>query len=263
MKKVYWLALWWWSARWFVHIWVLKYLEEKDVEIWEIAWTSMWAIIWALFAIWKKSFEIQKIANSLNLFFLVDFDFNSWFIKWDLIVDKLKSYFWDILIEDLPIKLSIIATNLDTWEKEVFKKWKLVDAIRASISLPWIFKPHKIWKINYIDWWVVCNLPIDEIELENKIWVSALKIIKWPIKFKKRFLWFEINKSFLNINYNIMYRAFMNMMLLNEKYSIDNSTWNKQILNFEFWDLSITSFSEVDKFVEIWYLWAKKDLKFV
>lgn len=122
MKKVYWLALWWWSARWFVHIWVLKYLEEKDVEIWEIVWTSMWAIIWALFAIWKKSFKIQKIANSLNLFFLVDFDFNSWFIKWDLIVDKLKSYFWDILIEDLPIKLSIIATNLDTWEKEVFKK---------------------------------------------------------------------------------------------------------------------------------------------
>lgn len=60
-----------------------------------------------------------------------------------------------------------------------------------------------------------------------------------------------------------MYRAFMNMMLLNEKYSIDNSTWNKQILNFEFWDLNITSFSEVDKFVEIWYLWAKKDLKFV
>lgn len=28
----YWLALWWGSARWIAHIWVLKYLKEKKYK---------------------------------------------------------------------------------------------------------------------------------------------------------------------------------------------------------------------------------------
>ena len=36
-KTNYGLALWWGSARWFVHIWVIKYLEEKNIKITEIS----------------------------------------------------------------------------------------------------------------------------------------------------------------------------------------------------------------------------------
>ena len=66
-KTNYGLALWWGSARWFVHIWVIKYLEEKDIKITEISWTSMWAIVWAFLAFWKNSSEMLEIAKEFQI----------------------------------------------------------------------------------------------------------------------------------------------------------------------------------------------------
>jgi NTE family protein len=42
---------------------------------------------------------------------------------------------------DANIPLKIIATNIDTGEKVVFTEGYIVDAIRASISIPGIFAP--------------------------------------------------------------------------------------------------------------------------
>ena len=260
-KTNYGLALWWGSARWFVHIWVIKYLEEKNIKITEISWTSMWAIVWAFLAFWKNSSEMLEIAKELKILKLVDLDFKFWFVKWNKVVKKLRTYFWDTKIEDLKIKLKIVATDLWTWERKVFESWDLVDAIRASISLPGVFKPYKIWDNFFIDWWVVCNLPIDELTVRNKIWASAINAPVWPLNSKKKFLWFEVNKSFFNLNYQILYRAVVGMMIQNEKISIEKATWNKQILNFDFWELWFTNFSEAAKFAEIWYDEAKKSLK--
>ena len=138
-KTNYGLALWWGSARWFVHIWVIKYLEEKDIKITEISWTSMWAIVWAFLAFWKNSSEMLEIAKELKILKLVDLDFKFWFVKWNKVVKKLRTYFWDTKIEDLKIKLKIVATDLWTWERKVFESWDLVDAISASISVPGVF----------------------------------------------------------------------------------------------------------------------------
>lgn len=262
MKKIYWLALWWGSARWLVHIWVIKYLEEKNIKIWEIAWTSMWALVWALYSIWKKSDDLISIAKDLDYMKLIDFDLRYGFIKWEKIRKKIELYFWDMNIEELPIKMKIIATNIETWEIKIFEKWNLVDALRASISIPWVFKPYKIWNEFFIDWLVVKNLPVDEISLKNKIWVSASKLPIWPLSSKREFLWIQFKKWFLNLNYQIIQRTIINMMIQNEKMSISKSSWNVQILDFDFWNLDFLSFWEVDKFVEIWYNTAKKNLKF-
>ena len=79
---MYSLALWWWSARWLVHIWVLKYLQENEIKIKEVAWTSMWAIIAAFIAIWKDWNYIRDFAQNINYFKLVDFDLSLWVLKW-------------------------------------------------------------------------------------------------------------------------------------------------------------------------------------
>lgn len=56
---------------------------------------------------------------------------------------------------------------LKTWEKIIFKSWKLIDALRASISLPGIFKPYEIDHIKYIDWWLKSNLPVLELGIKK------------------------------------------------------------------------------------------------
>lgn len=253
-KKIYWLALWWWAAKSYAQIWVIKYLEENSIEIWEIAWTSMWALIWAFYAMWKRFEDLEKITKEVKYSKMIDLDLKKWILKWDKAKKVLEKYFWDLRIEELPIKLKIIAFNIENWQKKVFESWKIVDAIRASISIPWLLKPHRVWEELFIDWWAISNLPIDELSLYNKIWVSAMKLPIWELENTK--------KWFFNINYQIFYRAITFMMNENEKVSIERATWNKQVLKFDFWNLDSWSFKEVDELIKIWYETAKKNLKF-
>ncbi|ATU05228.1 hypothetical protein BKN14_02100 [Candidatus Gracilibacteria bacterium HOT-871] len=262
MKKKYGLALGGGSARGFVHIGVLKYLEEKNIEIGEITGTSMGALIGALCAMGKNSKEIKKIAKEINYMKLFDFDFIYGSVKGDKVKKKIKYYFGDLKIEELKIKLKIIATNLETGEKKVFESGSIVDALRASISIPGVFKPYKIGKDVYVDGLVVDNLPIDELSLENKIGVSAIKLPSGPLSTKRKVLGIQLPKFFLNLNYQILYRTIVNLMYQNEAKSIEIASGNKQVLHFDFGKLEFFNFSKVDKFVEIGYETAKKNLKF-
>ena len=84
------MALWWWAAKWFMHIWVYKYLQENNINISEISGTSMWAIIASLIAIWKNYQEITDIAKDISYYKMIDFDLNYWLIKWEKIYKKLE-----------------------------------------------------------------------------------------------------------------------------------------------------------------------------
>ena len=255
------LAFGWGATRGFIHIGVLKYLEEENVEIVELSGTSMWAIVASLSAVWKKSKEIEEITKSINFLKLVDFDLSYGVMKWKKVLKKLEELFWETKIEDLKIPLKIIATNIETWEREVFEEWKITEALRASISLPWIFVPHKIWESYYVDGWVVNNLPTDVLVGENIVWVSALKDIKWQLRFRKKFLWFEMKAGFFDYNYQVLHRAILLMMKQNENKSIKDIKWKWTIIRPDFWNLDYRHYDKVNEFVEIWYKEAKKKLK--
>ena len=253
MNKQYSLALWGWAARGFIHIGVLQYLEEHNIEINEISGTSMWAIIWALYAIWKKPEEITQIAKDVNYLKLIDIDLKHWFLKWDKVQKLLDNIFWDIQIEELKIKLHIVATCLETWNREVFTSGKLSDAVRASLSLPGIFKPKQIWEFSYIDGWMTTNLPIDVLEWKNIIAVSAIKKVLWELSTKRAFLWMNINKWFLNLNYQILNRSFLIMMQQNEDRSLEKVKWDFIFILPDFWKLDYYNFKDIDAFTLLWY----------
>lgn len=261
MDKKISLALWWWASRWFIHIGVLKYLEENDYKIIEISGTSMWAIIASLVALWKNWEEIKSLAETLDYKKLIDVDLSFWLIKWKKIEKKLYEIFWDIKIEDLKIPLKIVATNINSWEKEVFSKWLITDALRASISLPWIFKPHKIWKNHYVDGGVCNNLPVDVLEWKNIVWVSALKLIYWPFDTKTKFLWLELDASFLKVWYQIIHRSILLMMKQNEDNSIKVLNKNWILIKVDFWDLDYYHFDKLEEFISLGYNEAKKKLR--
>ena len=250
--KEYWLALWWWAARWFIHIWVIKYLEENNIDIKEVSGTSMWAIIAALYAMGKTSEEMTEIAKDINFLKLIDFDFKSGLIKWNKIKKVLEELYWDTKIEDLDMKLKIVATDIEAWEKFVFEKGRIVDAVRSSLSLPWIISPSKVWETLYVDGWLTNNLPVDVLETDNCIWVSALKKVTDKLVFKRKILWLEFNKWLLEMNYNILHRTILIMMKQNEEKSIEKKQ-NLTLLSPSFWDLDYYSFRDIDNFIEIGY----------
>lgn len=95
-----------------------------------------------------------------------------WKILWEFIVkkaknftgfvqgDRLEKYIKDSLgdkddFEKTDIPLYIAATSLDTYELVLFHTGTISDKVRASTSIPMLFKPKKINDVNYLDGAVV------------------------------------------------------------------------------------------------------------
>jgi predicted acylesterase/phospholipase RssA len=256
MQKTYSLVLGWWAAKWLCHIGILKYIEENNIQINEIAWTSMWAIIWSCIALWKTSNEIIEIMKNINFIKLVDLNFKKWLVSWKKVYKFLEDIFWDTQIENTKIPLKIISTDIDTWEKIVFIKWKIIDAIRASISLPMIFASFEYYNINLVDWWLKANLPVLDVDWKDIIAVSSIrdnwKMIQtknriWKIEFKKWFFWY---------NYEILKKIITILLSTNEDLTLEIAkiNWKNIILltpdtsNYEYYD-----FNKFNELSDIWY----------
>ncbi len=66
-------------------------------------------------------------------------------------------------IEDCPTPLVIVATNLSLQREEIFTDGPLIDAIRASGSVPMLFKPVEIGGDLFVDGGVVNKAPVQAL----------------------------------------------------------------------------------------------------
>ena len=71
-------------------------------------------------------------------------------------------------IKDLKIPFKAVATDLYTGEEIVYTEGKLFEAIRASISIPSLFRPVKQGLRTLIDGGIVNTLPISQVDRNGK-----------------------------------------------------------------------------------------------
>jgi NTE family protein len=77
-----------------------------------------------------------------------------------LIVDRLHAAFGDSVFEKTRIPLFLTATEFHTGEQAVFSQGSIVDAIRASIAIPYVFRPWKIGEHLYVDGFLSDPMPV-------------------------------------------------------------------------------------------------------
>ena len=131
------------------HIGVLRVLEQEKIPIDIISGSSIGALMGAFWATGLDSYEIEKIARQLgkkNAFFkLLGFgDLSAphmGFFKGNQVMRFLEPYFKKMTFQDLKIPLKVTAANLLTSEEVIFDSGNLMNAIRASISIPGFFRP--------------------------------------------------------------------------------------------------------------------------
>ena len=166
------------AARGFAHLGVWKNLEKNNVKIDIITGTSMGALVGAFIAD-KKSFdEMMDIMEGINWFQLMSFPKKGVLMSGDTITKWLEDKFGDRCIEDLDIPFACIATDIDSGEEVVFDSGKIVDALRASISVPAVLKPHKVNNHFCVDGGLVNNLPVLQAEKMGATRVLAIKVQK-------------------------------------------------------------------------------------
>lgn len=77
-----------------------------------------------------------------------------------LVMQRLQQAFGDVQIEALPLALRVTTTDAGTGERVVLRSGSLVQALRASIALPFMFKPVHIGGRRLIDGFVADPLPV-------------------------------------------------------------------------------------------------------
>lgn len=150
------------AAKGFAHIGVLKVLESNKIPVQMIVGTSAGSFVGSLYAYGFSAFELQKLSFALEKDDIVDLTIpDNGFIKGE----KLEGYVNYILrntpIEKLRIPFYAVATDIQSGKEMVFGSGNAGTAVRASCSIPGIFKPVPISGRTYVDGGVVSPVAVD------------------------------------------------------------------------------------------------------
>jgi NTE family protein len=94
--------------------------------------------------LWTRELTGRRNYRSLLAVFLprlFGFDERFGMVDDALILDRLRTAFGDSTFENARVPLYLTATDFHTGDQVVFEKGLIVDAIRASIAIPYIFRP--------------------------------------------------------------------------------------------------------------------------
>jgi NTE family protein len=164
-KPVIGLALGGGAARGFAHIGVIKALESQGIFPNLVVGTSAGSVIAALYASGYRGTELQKIALSLDEAAITDWalPFSGRFggmIKGDALQAMVNRLVKNQTIENMPMPLGIVGTDLQTGNGVLFQRGDTGQAVRASCSVPGIFQPTIIQGREYVDGGLVSPVPV-------------------------------------------------------------------------------------------------------
>jgi len=167
------------SARGLAHLGVIRAIEDAGIEVDFIAGTSMGAFIGAIFA----SGNLDRLAADL-----LDFDWKSITSLLDLVFPRsglidgqkiagfVRAHVSSASIEDLSIPFRAVATDLMNGKEVVIGTGDLIEAVRASISVPGILTPVRSDGRILVDGGLVNPVPVSTVRAMGADLVIAVDL---------------------------------------------------------------------------------------
>lgn len=155
------------GARGVAHIGAIEELESQGFEITSVAGTSMGALVGGVYASGhlEPFKEWMRALDKYKVFSLVDFALSTeGLVKGDRVMEAMRELVPDMEIEQMPVPFTAVAADLLTGSEVVLDKGGLYDAIRASISIPSVFRPvHREGQV-LVDGGTVNPLPLNRVK---------------------------------------------------------------------------------------------------
>ena len=151
------------AARGFAHIGVIQILEEAGIKPNIVVGTSAGSVVAAIYASGKTGAQLQRIADSIEQSALTDWNMS--FLKRGMMRGEALEHFIRQQtgiknIEQLPMPLGVVATDLQTGEGILFQRGDVGTAVRASSAVPAVFEPVRIGGKEYVDGGLVSPVPV-------------------------------------------------------------------------------------------------------
>lgn len=155
------------SSRGWSHIGVIQALQEHDIPVDFVAGTSIGAYVGAIFASghieefhqtvldmdWKRVASLLDLSMSLT-----------GVLEGRKVMDLAEHVMTVRTFQDLKIPLRVVAADLKTGEEIIFSEGSVKEAVRASISIPGIFRPVEINKRLCVDGGLLNPVPVDVVK---------------------------------------------------------------------------------------------------
>lgn len=155
------LALGGGAARGFAHIGVVQVLEENGIKVDLVAGTSAGSLVAALYASGKSGQEMARLAETMDEGAITDWSFPlKGLIKGEALARYVRQQTGGKTIEQLPVPLGIVATNLHDGSGVLFRSGDLGQAVRASSAVPAVFQPVEIGPRTFVDGGLVAPVPV-------------------------------------------------------------------------------------------------------
>ena len=151
------------AARGFAHIGVIKTLMAKGLVPEVIAGTSIGAVVGGCYAAghldalegWARSLTSRSVLSYLDVNLS-----GSGLIWGHRLARRLEAELGGITIDDLPFRFAAIATEIGTGHEIWLTRGNLVEAMRASYTLPGIFAPVRLGGRWLVDGTLVNPVPV-------------------------------------------------------------------------------------------------------
>lgn len=177
------LALGGGAARGFAHVGVIQVLEEAGIRPVMVAGTSAGSLVAAFYASGKTGRQLQQVAETMEEATFADWTlpiFSRGILRGDALAKYVSAQVGGRLIEDLPLSLGIVATDLNNGQGVLFQRGDTATAVRASSAVPAIFQPVLISGREYVDGGLVSPVPVRYVRQMGADLVIAVDISSAP-----------------------------------------------------------------------------------
>lgn len=156
------------GARGLAHIGVLRALDRAGITVDLIAGTSMGGLVGALYCagvpLETVEVEVLRLGQVKEQLRLVDVSVTAAGLSvrgrriYNMMADLLGE---DLTFADLRVPLAVVATDIRAGREVILQGGLVIDAVRATISVPGVFMPVDLGDYRLVDGGVLDNLPVD------------------------------------------------------------------------------------------------------
>jgi NTE family protein len=163
------------GARGFAHIGVLKVLQQAGIFPQLVAGTSMGGIVGAMYA------NGMSTGSTTDIMRAVDLNLNlaqTGLVRGARIYDFIAEILGpETTFAQLRRPLAMVATDIVTGREVVLDSGRVVDAVRATISVPSVFTPVELGSMRLVDGGMLNNLPVDVVHHMGADLVIAVDVL--------------------------------------------------------------------------------------
>jgi len=167
------------SARGLAHLGVIRAIEDAGIEVDFIAGTSMGALIGAIHAAGKldeleATFQAFDWKKTLSFFDVVLP--KSGLLDGAKVSELVRAHVHADAIESLPKPFATVATDIVSGEEVVIRSGDVIEAVRASISVPGIFTPVRSNGRILVDGGLTNPVPVSAVRAMGAEFVIAVDL---------------------------------------------------------------------------------------